>query len=55
MVHKTEDYKVSAVKYYIKHKSSLKKTCKIFECSKQSLSRWVKKYKKDKTIKLNGI
>lgn len=51
MAHKTEDYKVSAAKYYTKHKSSLRKTCKIFECSKQSLSRWVRKYKKDKTIK----
>ena len=35
----------------IYNKKGYAKTCKIFECSKQSLSRWVKKYKKDKTIK----
>jgi hypothetical protein len=32
MKHKTEDYKLSAVKYYLKHKTSMKKTCDIFEC-----------------------
>jgi hypothetical protein len=40
MKHKTEDYKLSAVKYYLKHKISMKNTCDIFECSKKSLSRW---------------
>ena len=30
MKHKTEDYKLSAVKYYLKHKTSMRKTCNIF-------------------------
>ncbi len=49
--HHTEDYKISAVKYYLKHNISMEKTCKIFECSRISLKRWVNRYKKDKSIK----
>jgi len=41
----TEDYKLSAVKYYLKGNKTLKYTCKIFECKHKSLSRWIKKYK----------
>ena len=41
MKHKTEDYKISAVKYYIKDNKSLDEVCDIFSCKKQSLSRWV--------------
>ena len=46
----SEDYKINAVKYYIKNKD-LRKTCKIFNCKYQSLSRWVKIYNKNKTLK----
>ena len=49
--HKTEDYKLSAVNYYIKNKVSMDKVCEIFDCKKQSLSRWVVRYEKDKSIK----
>ncbi len=31
--HHTEDYKISAVKYYLKHNISMEKTCEMFECS----------------------
>lgn len=48
--HKCEDYKIITVKYYLKHKN-LRKTCKIFECAKSSLQRWVKIYKKKNSIK----
>ena len=34
MKHKTEDYKISAVKYYLKNNDSFSKTCKVFECKK---------------------
>ncbi len=44
--HKTEDYKLSAVNYYIKNKVSMDKVCEIFDCKKQSLSRWVIRYEK---------
>ncbi len=52
MKHKTEDYKISAVKYYLKNKdnTSQEKACKIFTCSKQSLSNGLKD---TKSIKLS--
>ena len=31
MTHKSADYKISAVKYYLKNKDNIRKTCKIFE------------------------
>ena len=48
--HKGEDYKISAVKYYLKTKHQTN-TCEIFECSQRSLMRWVNKYNKNKTVK----
>ena len=48
--HKSTDYKLTAVKYYLKGKSSLDEVCHIFNCSKKSLYRWVKKYKLIKTL-----
>ena len=39
--HKSEDYKISAVKYYLNNKVSMDTVCEIFKCKKQSLSRWV--------------
>jgi len=48
--HKGEDYKISAVKYYLKTKHQTN-TCEIFECSQRSLMRWVDKYNKNKTVK----
>jgi transposase len=41
----TEDYKISAIKYYLKGNKTLKHTCKIFDCKHKSLSRWIKIYK----------
>ena len=38
--HKTEDYKLSAVKYYLKNDFSMEYVCDIFECKKHSLPRW---------------
>jgi len=38
--HKSEDYKLSAVKYYLNNQVSLDDVCKIFDCSKQSLYRY---------------
>lgn len=45
MKHKSSDYKLSAVKYYINHNDGYDKTCKIFDCKKSSLKRWITKYK----------
>ena len=45
-VHHSEDYKMSAVVYYLENKddTNLRETCDIFNCKFQSLYRWVKKY-----------
>ena len=34
--HKTEDYKNSAVKYYLNNENGYKITCKIFDCKKST-------------------
>ena len=49
--HKSEDYKLSAVDYYLTEDTSQEEVCKIFKCSTRSLMRWVDKYKKDGEIK----
>lgn len=41
----TEDYKTSAVEYYLRNNEDMRSTCEIFNCNFQSLSRWVKRYK----------
>ena len=54
MKQKTEDYKISAVKYYLKNNVSLDDVSKIFNCPKQLLYRWIDRYKKLKQyLKLN--
>lgn len=50
MTHNSEDYKISAVKYYLKN-DNIRKTCKIFDCKKSTLQRWIKRYKTSKNIK----
>jgi len=50
MKHKSEDYKISAVKYYLKNKDNIRKTCKIFDCKKSTLQRWIQRYKTSKNI-----
>ena len=49
--HKSEDYKISAVKYYLNNNVSLDDVCEIFDCPKQSLYRWVKRYEELEEIK----
>lgn len=43
---KSSDYKETAVQYYLVEDKSQEEVCKIFKCSRRSLMRWVKKYKK---------
>ena len=49
--HKSEDYKLSAVKYYLISDNTQKNVCKIFKCSVRSLLRWVYRYKTEREIK----
>ena len=50
--HKTEDYKISAVKYYLNNEKGdgYKKTCKIFDCKKSTLRDWIKRYNTSKNL-----
>ena len=50
MKHKGYDYKISAVKYYLKNKDNIRKTCKIFDCNKSTLQRWIQIYKTNKNL-----
>ncbi len=49
--HKSEDYKITAVKHYLKTNKTQEEVCKIFECSSRSLMRWVNRYNKEGSIK----
>ena len=49
--HKSEDYKISAVKYYLESNDNQENVCKIFKCSVRSLLRWVERYKNEDEIK----
>ena len=51
MKHKSEDYKLNAIDYYLTENKSQKEVCKIFKCSPRSLMRWVEKYNTDGEIK----
>jgi transposase len=46
----TEDYKQTAVKYYLEHNEDMRNTCEIFNCKFQSLSRWINQYKKQGNV-----
>ena len=48
--HKSSDYKLSVVKYYLTHSKNQVQTCKIFGCAERSLMRWVDKYKSTNNI-----
>lgn len=48
--HKSEDYKLSAVNYYLTENNNQLQTCKIFKCSRRNLMRWVNKYKQNNQI-----
>jgi transposase len=51
--HKSEDYKIIAVKYYLENDTNYNytKTCEIFKCSERSLKRWIERYEEFEEIK----
>ena len=49
--HKSEDYKLSAVQYYLDNDVSYAKTCEIFKCFERSLKRWIDRYLLENSIK----
>lgn len=50
MHHKSCDYKLTAVKHYLREKNQ-EMTSQIFECSARSLMSWVKQYQETGTVK----
>ena len=48
--YKSDDYKMSAVKYYLNHNDSMDKVCGIFDCKKSTLKGWIDRYKTTKNI-----
>lgn len=49
--HKSEDYKLTAVEYYLTEDISQEQVCRIFKCSPKSLMRWVEKYEEEDKYK----
>ena len=49
--HKSENYKVSAVNYYLNEDATQEQVCKIFKCSVRSLMRWVDRFQEEEEIK----
>jgi len=49
--HKSEDYKITAVKYYLENDTNYTKTCEIFKYSERSLKRWIERYEELEEIK----
>ena len=49
--HRSEDYKLSTVEYYLTEDKTQEEVCKIFKCSPRSLLRWVNKYNEYSEIK----
>jgi transposase len=48
--HKSEDYKISAVEYYLNSNKTQEDVCDIFKCSVRSLMRWVERYENEDSI-----
>jgi len=49
--HKSNDYKLTAVQYYLVEDKTQEEVCKIFKCSPRSLMRWVDRYEEENSIK----
>jgi transposase len=50
LTHKSNDYKLTAVQYYLVEDKTQEDVCKIFKCSPRSLMCWVERYKKDGNV-----
>jgi len=50
---KSNDYKITAVNYYLVEDKTQEEVCKIFKCNTRSLMRWVERYKKDGNVNIH--
>ena len=48
--YKSDDYKISAVRYYLQNNKSMNEVCKIYECKKSTLKGWIDRYKTLKNV-----
>ena len=49
-IRKSNDYKLTAVQYYLVEDKTQEEVCKIFKCSRRSLMRWVDRYENDGNV-----
>lgn len=50
---KSNDYKITAVNYYLVEDKTQEEVCKIFKCNPRSLMCWVERYKKDGNVDIH--
>ena len=48
--HKSIDYKLTAVQYYLVEDKTQEDVCKIFKCTPRSLMRWIERYKNEGNV-----
>ena len=48
--HKSNDYKLTTVHYYLVEDKIQEEVCKVFKCTPRSLMRWVNQYKKEGNV-----
>jgi transposase-like protein len=51
--HKSNDYKLTAVQYYLVEDKTQEEVCKIFKCTPRSLMRWVERYKNEGNVNIH--
>ena len=51
---KSEDYKITAVEYYLTQDTTQDEVCRIFKCSARSLMRWVEQFENNGDVKRNN-
>ena len=51
--HKSDDYKLTAVQYYLVENKTQEDVCKIFKCTPRSLMRWVERYNTEGNVNIH--
>ena len=51
--HKSGDYKLTAVQYYLVEDKTQEEICHIFQCTPRSLMRWVEQYRKEGNVNIH--
>ena len=52
--HKGDEYKITAVEYYLTEDTTQDDVCRIFKCSVRSLMRWVEQFENNGDVKRNN-